>query len=1020
MALKAFLTRLIWLCMWPLLALAAYLAVSDVLDIQRRRDVQANSLAKALAAAIDQALDARIGALQMLTSSPLADAPSDRASLYREALGFRQSFGGHVILADLDTQMLFNTRLPFGEPLPKLPRPSTRAAVPIAIQTGQPAVGDAFQGMVDQQQLVAVAVPVKRQGQVVAVLLSTFESAQLQKQLDHFAAPPAWALALLDSSGAVVANRAASASSGGDEVEDRGRFVVPLSRAPWSVVLSIPRGAYYAPTLRAAGVLTLAILAATAAGLIGATLAGRRLSRSLAALALPGQGAQLTQAPDIAEIAAVAGLLREAHDKRSGIEATLSQSEQRFRRMFQESPLPLALISKEGMFLDLNIRFIAVFGYQLDELRTMDDWMQRAYPDRGYRNQLTRTWATTQAKAAAAALAIEPLERRIRCKDGTMRDMVVSSILIDGEFLSSFFEVTGHKLALARLQEQLDRLNLLDQITTAIGERQDLGSIYQVVLRRLEERLPVAFSCMLGLDEATGRLTVLRLGPGSAQQAWQLGLAEQQTVQFDPEDLARCMRGEIIHEPETADRQKTSFPLSWRLADGGLRSLVVAPLRSDKGMVGALVVARATPSAFSSGECEFLRQLCAHVGLASQQAQMHEALQKAYDELRLTQQAVMQQERLRALGQMASGVAHDINNAISPVLLYTETLLENEPGLSPRARNYLQTIARSIDDVAATVARLREFYRQREMELTLVRVDLPPLIEQVMELTRARWHDMPLQRGVVIRATTDLAADLPAVMGIESELREALINLIFNAIDAMPEGGSLSVSAQPAPGAAAVELRVADTGMGMDEDTRRRCLEPFFTTKGERGTGLGLAMVYGVMQRHNADLSIESTPGQGTTVLLSLPLPPETQAAEIIVATELVLRPLRLLVVDDDPIVLTSLRETLQADGHAVVTADGGQAGIDRFAESIATGPAFDAVITDLGMPYVDGRQLAQAVKARSATTPVILVTGWGQRLITNGEVPPDVDGVLSKPPKLRQLRTMLAELVDRHKGTEG
>ena len=175
-------------------------------------------------------------------------------------------------------------------------------------------------------------------------------------------------------------------------------------------------------------------------------------------------------------------------------------------------------------------------------------------------------------------------------------------------------------------------------------------------------------------------------------------------------------------------------------------------------MFGVLVAARREPRSFSSGECEFLRQLSAHVALAAQQAELHGALQQAYDDLRQTQQTVMQQERLRALGQMASGIAHDINNAISPVALYTETLLEREPGLSERGRAYLQTISRAIDDVAATVARMREFYRQREPQLTLVRVHLNELVQQVLDLTRARWSDMPQQRGVVVRLITELGA----------------------------------------------------------------------------------------------------------------------------------------------------------------------------------------------------------------------------------------------------------------------
>src|SRR5262249_37904460 len=139
----------------------------------------------------------------------------------------------------------------------------------------------------------------------------------------------------------------------------------------------------------------------------------------------------------------------------------------------------------------------------------------------------------------------------------------------------------------------------------------------------------------------------------------------------------------------------------------------------------------------------------------------------------------------------------------------------------------------------------------------------------VLELTRARWSDMPQQRGVVIEIVRELAADLPPVPGIESELREALTNLIFNAVDALPRGGQLRLST--AATADQILLRVADTGIGMDEDTRRKCLEPFFTTKGERGTGLGLAMVYGALQRHGADIRIDSQPGTGTTFTLSFP-----------------------------------------------------------------------------------------------------------------------------------------------------
>src|SRR5262249_41899633 len=152
-----------------------------------------------------------------------------------------------------------------------------------------------------------------------------------------------------------------------------------------------------------------------------------------------------------------------------------------------------------------------------------------------------------------------------------------------------------------------------------------------------------------------------------------------------------------------------------------------------------------------------------------------------------------QQERLRALGQMASGIAHDINNAISPVSVYTQSLLEREPDLSPRTRSYLETVGRVIKDVSATVSRMRDFYRGSESEAEFQALNLNDLIPQVVELTRARWNDMPQQRGIVIRVVTRLDKTLPLVRGNAAELREAATNLIFNAVDAMPDGGTITI-----------------------------------------------------------------------------------------------------------------------------------------------------------------------------------------------------------------------------------
>lgn len=574
-------------------------------------------------------------------------------------------------------------------------------------------------------------------------------------------------------------------------------------------------------------------------------------------------------------------------------------------------------------------------------------------------------------------------------------------------------EIRERQQAEGRALEQLARLRLLHQITRSIGDRQDLRSIFQVVLRCLEDQLPINFGCACLYDKDSDRVMVSCIGMHSAAA---LGhpLNERTVIALDGAGLTRCIQGEFVYETDIA---QGDTPFARLLAAGGLRSLVLAPLPVEGRVAGILVAARRAPHGFSHGECEFLQQLSEHVALAVHQGELYVALQRAYDEMRHAQQKFLQQERLRALGQMASGIAHDINNAISPVALYTEYLLESEAGLSPHARHCLEVVRRAVDDVAATVAHMREFYRTRDAQLPQLPVAAGELLQQVADLTRASWHDMPQQHGATIRLTVESSPDLPCFPGVDSDIREALTNLVLNAVDAMPDGGDLALrtrllelGGQEGQGERRVCIEVSDTGVGMDEATRRRCLEPFFTTKGERGTGLGLAMVYGMVERHGGHIDIVTAPGKGTTVRLAFGVPPASPPPSLVHAPGTRAARLRILAVDDDPQLLKSLRVILERDGHRVTEADGGQAGIDLFRNAHASGEPYALVVTDLGMPYIDGRKVAQAVKAIAPATPVLLLTGWGRRMAAENDIPPHVDKVLGKPPRLEELRMALAE----------
>ena len=409
------------------------------------------------------------------------------------------------------------------------------------------------------------------------------------------------------------------------------------------------------------------------------------------------------------------------------------------------------------------------------------------------------------------------------------------------------------------------------------------------------------------------------------------------------------------------------------------------------------------------------------------QARVKDELQHAYDELRQTQHSVVQQERLRALGQMASGIAHDINNALSPVLAFSELLLQRESNLSEESRKKIQHINTAGGDIANIVARMGEFYRRREDHKQLRLIDVNRVVEQVIELTSPRWQDIPQGQGVVIKVDADLDKDLPQLYANESDVREALTNLLLNSVDAMPSGGNITLKtrAANAEGASAepgkanhISVEVKDSGVGMDEETRQRCLEPFFSTKRlHGGAGLGLAMVYGMVERHQGKIQIESAVYRGTTMRLVLPLrSPPADKSNTMLKSKPSISGRKILCIDDEPLLRELLKEILEFQQHQVETADGGEAGLEAFHAARKRGEPFDVVITDLGMPLIDGRQVAQGVKTDSPRTPVIMLTGWGTMLKEEGNIPAQVDAVVTKPPKLADLVEALAKVTEKAK----
>jgi len=358
---------------------------------------------------------------------------------------------------------------------------------------------------------------------------------------------------------------------------------------------------------------------------------------------------------------------------------------------------------------------------------------------------------------------------------------------------------------------------------------------------------------------------------------------------------------------------------------------------------------------------------------------------------------------LRSLGETVGGLAHNFNNSLAAILAYTELLLRDAQKDSQAHRRLL--VVRDVAlEASATVRRLQDFV-SRQPEVAFGPVGLPAVIQEALDLTAPRWRDDAQRRGVAITVAQDMEA-LPPVEGIAFELRDALVRLILNAVQAMPDGGNLGIrAASEESGWVVIEVR--DTGIGMTEEHSRllthRALQGTPTARG----GRGLAEVAEIVERHGGSLSIESEPGRGTVVRMRLHasrfqiIPPSVGMVEPVHPEQAA----RILLVDDDPRLLVVLSDTLQACGHAVTTASKGEEALELFDAS-----KHDVVITDLGMPRMNGWEVAERVKAVSPDTPVFLLTGWGEGVAAH-EGSQFVDRVVAKPVSAEALMEQLAEL---------
>jgi PAS domain S-box-containing protein len=383
-----------------------------------------------------------------------------------------------------------------------------------------------------------------------------------------------------------------------------------------------------------------------------------------------------------------------------------------------------------------------------------------------------------------------------------------------------------------------------------------------------------------------------------------------------------------------------------------------------------------------------------------------EVTMRDISEKKKIEEQLIQSEKLRAVGQMASGVAHDFNNALAIILGNTELLARQVDSLNPEEmKRQLKVIETAALDAAKTVRRIQEFTRIR-IDKGYSKVNINEIVEEVREMSKPRWKDQAQEKGINIELMTLLEKDLSPVMGNPSELREVLTNIIFNSIDAMPEGGKIVIETRNAN--KEVQILVTDTGMGIPKEVMRRIFDPFFTTKGVISDGLGLSIAYNIITRQGGRIEIESEEGKGTILTIILPVPLELREDKEEGTLKKYVKSTNILVIDDEEMVRNILGNLLKQGGHNVFSASSGKEGLALFNKG-----GIDLVFTDLGMPGMSGWEVAKSIKAIDCSVPVALITGWGFQIDDEKMKESGADLVLNKPFKIYEVLDLVAEAME-------
>ena len=966
--LSAVLARLIWLCIAPLLLLAAWLAWSHLGELKSQELRKAGTIARNYVTVTDRYLDARLKALNVLALSPLADDPRRWPELYREAQGFQQSFGTHVIFADDQGQMLFNTRQPYGAPLPPLPTSKGRSAAPLALQTGKPQVGDIVVGPVTHVPSVGIAVPVLREGQPTRVLLATIDNALMQQRQEQLVLPEAWSIALRDGTGTDIARRAPPGFDPARDADDDHRFVVNSDLSAWSVALDIPRGAAAGARREALLSLGAALLLATGAGLAGGLLASRRIGRQVALLGRP----EATAAGTTLEIAELEAARQRMAESVANLQATQERL-QLWAQAFQRAEVGVAITeARTDKLVAVNPAFARMHGYSEAELvgRTVQD----LFPADAHEQVLPHI----RTLHARGHVAFEAEQLR---KDGSRFPVAVD--------LTVLHDAAG---------QPVQRLGFVQDISDRKQAEQQLA---QRLAAELEQQRNDRIAALNLMDDAQA---ARREAEAAADELRKLSMAvEQSSASIEITDLEGNIcyvndsflrqtgytRDELIgHNPRVLQSGKTpreNYVALWaalsrgqvwrgelhnRRKDGSefTEMATISPIRLPDGSVTHFVAVKEdiTETKRMSAELDshrhHLEQLVAERTLELQQAR---ALADAAN---------------RAKSTFLASMSHEIRTPMNAILGFTHLLRRD--ATSSRDAQRLEKIDGAARHLLAVINDILDLSKIEAGRVELDAQDFA--LEAVLGHVATLIGEGASAKGLSVRVDGDHVPHW--LRGDLTRLRQSLLNFAGNAVK-FTEAGSITLRARlldTRPQRCLVRFEVEDTGIGIAPEVLPQLFQAFqqadaSTTRRFGGTGLGLAITRELARLMGGDAGVESTPGVGSrfwfTAWLERGEPVVAAEPQTAIGAEDLRRRhggARILVAEDNAINMEVAKELLHAAGLWVDAAENGRQAVDMLRSG-----RYALVLMDLQMPELDGLQATRAMRAlpEGRSLPILAMT---------------------------------------------